>query len=70
MQMILSDPKYIKAVIYLEGSPNGQNSVKALERAGVTGAGAVIILNDKLSQDATYSDTNIILQAMVLKNYL
>ena len=68
MQMVLNSPEYIKHVIYLEGSP--QNSIKALERACVTGAGAVIILNDKLSQDATYSDTNIILQAMVLKNYL
>ena len=65
--MTLNNPEYIKDVIYLEGSPQ---STKALERACILEADAVVILNDKLSFDATYSDTNIILQAMVIKNYL
>ena len=68
MQMILNSPDYIKDVIYLEGNP--ANSTKALERSCLLKAASVIILNDKLSFDATYSDTNIILQAMVIRNYL
>ena len=59
MQMTLNNPDYSKDVIYLEGSP--QNSTKALERACIREADAVIILNDKLSFDATNSDTNIVL---------
>ena len=65
--MTLNAPEYIKDVIYLEGNPT---STQALERACIRQAESVVILNDKLSFDATYSDTNIILQAMIIRNYL
>ena len=66
MQMTLNAPEYMKDVIYLEGNASHP---KDLNRACITQACAVIVLNDKLSLDASYSDTNIILQAMIIRNF-
>ena len=41
-----------------------------MKRADIVNADAVMILNDKLCFDASHADTEIILQAMFIKNYL
>ena len=47
-----------------------QRDPKTMKRADIQRAEAVMILNDKLSFDASHADTEIILQAMFIKNYL
>ena len=54
-------------MIFLEGD---QRDKATLKRADIYHAEAVMILNDKLSFDASQADTEIILQAMFIKNYL
>lgn len=41
-----------------------------LERCSLQYAAAVVLLGDKFSFDAEIEDTHIILQAMIIKNYL
>ena len=43
---------------------------ETLKRSDIFNAASVMILNDKLSPDASHADTEIILQAMFIKNYL
>lgn len=51
----------------MEGDPR---DVQTLRRADIYRADAVMILNDKLSANAAHADTEIILQAMFIKNTL
>ena len=43
---------------------------RELMRANIDNAKAVFILSDKLSNDSSSADTQTILQAMVIKNFL
>ena len=64
---IIGCKDYAQQVIYLEGD---QRDATSMKRADISRAEAVMILNDKLSFDASHADTEIILQAMFIKNYL
>ncbi len=58
---------YIQKLQYIEGTIQEKNH---LNRCSVEKAEAVIILSDKFSFDADLEDTQTILQAMIIKNYL
>lgn len=63
----IKHPAYGQQVVYLEGD---QQLPETLKRSDIFNADSVMILNDKLSPDASHADTEIILQAMFIKNFL
>ena len=67
IKALITEPAYKGQVVFLEGDHKKE---KTFERANIENADAVMILNDKLSIDASHADTEIILQAMLIKNTL
>lgn len=63
----LNSQRWAGIVRYLEGSPLNESD---LFRCQIERAQAIIILSDKLSNDAQREDTNTILYAMMIKDYL
>ena len=59
--------KFSATMFYIEGSSLAESDLK---RCHVYKAEAVIILSDKFSFDAEIEDTETILQAMFIKNFL
>lgn len=66
-EMKLMHKKYVSTVYYLQGNPLEKHELK---RCLIEKAKTVVILSDKLADDANQSDTHTILQAMVIRNYL
>ena len=67
MEKIINSSKYVSKVKYLEGDSKLKYNLK---RCIVEKAKAVVILSNKLTNDANKEDAKTILQAMVIKGYL